>query len=158
MNWSDLWMPYLVTHAITISLIVVCVVRPRIGKAAWGIIFVLAGLFNLVYGILKPEAYLGYGEHAVGLYQKFIYGAFSSHTSLFISLIAVGQILVGILLFTRGRPFLLGISGGILFLAAIAPLGVGSAFPSTLLMALGLIILYSRLRKVNGMDSETQVK
>ena len=147
MNWSDLWMPYLVTHTITLSLLFICHKRPRIGKTAWGVIFVLAGVFNLIYGNVKPAAYLGYGEHALGLYQRFIHGAFSTNTGLFISLIALGQVLVGILLFARGMPFLVGILGGILFLLAIAPLGIGSAFPSTLLMALCLIILYVRLKK-----------
>ncbi len=148
MDWSDLWFPYLVTHTITISLIVICLKRPRIGKIAWGVIFLLAGVFNLIYGNLRPEAYVGYGENAVGLYKNFIFGAFRSHTELFISLIALGQILVGVLLFMRGKLFLLGILGGILFLAAISPLGVGSAFPSTVLMALCLLILYLKLKKV----------
>jgi hypothetical protein len=147
MNWSDLWIPYLVTHTITLSLIFICFKWPKVGKTAWGVIFALAGIFNLVYVNVTSGAYLGYGEYAVGLYRRFIYGAFSSHTVLFVSLIALGQILVGILLFTKGRLFLLGIAGGILFLVAISPLGAGSVFPSTLLMALSLAILYSRLRK-----------
>jgi len=43
--------------------------------------------------------------------------------------------------------FLLGILGGIIFLVAISPLGVGSAFPSTLLMAVSLVLLYLRYKK-----------
>ncbi|MBC7339277.1 MAG: hypothetical protein H5U04_05385 [Firmicutes bacterium] len=44
------------------------------------------------------------------------------------------------------RRFLwLGVAGGIVFLLAIAPLGVGSAFPSTLLMAVALYLMWRRL-------------
>jgi len=78
----------------------------------------------------------------VGLYQKFIYGPFSSYTSLFVSLIALGQILVGIFVLLKKTFFLLGILGGIIFLAAISPLGIGSAFPATLFMVFSLVLLY----------------
>ncbi len=44
MNLPDYWFPYLVTHVITIVLVFVCFKWPRIGKAAWGIIFILAGV------------------------------------------------------------------------------------------------------------------
>lgn len=114
---------------------------------AWGIIFILAGTFNIYNGISNPQIYVDFGQSAVGLYQKFIYGIFSSYTSLIVSLIALGQILVGISLFMKRIPFLLGILGGIIFLVAISPLGIGSAFPSTLLMSISLVLLYLRYKK-----------
>lgn len=98
-------------------------------------------------GISNPQAYLGYGQGAVGLYQKFIYGIFSSNTSLIVSLIASGQIVVGIFLLMKKKLFLLGILGGIIFLIAISPLGIGSAFLSTLLMSISLVLLYLRYKK-----------
>jgi hypothetical protein len=55
---------------------------------------------------------------------------------------------VGIFLFRHGKLFLLGIIGGIVFLVAIAPLGIGSAFPSTLLMAFCLVLLHIRYKKI----------
>lgn len=147
MNIQDYWFPYTITHVITFALIFICTKWPKIGKVAWGIIFILAGIFNIYTGISNPHAYIDYGQHAVGLYRKFIYGVFSSYTSLIVSLIALGQILVGIFLFMKRTPFLLGILGGIIFLVAISPLGVGSAFPSTLLMAISLVLLYIRYKK-----------
>ncbi len=119
----------------------------QIGKVAWGIIFILAGIFNIYTGISNPQAYIDYGQHAVALYQKFIYGLFSSYTSLIVSLIASGQIVVGIFLLMKRTLFLLGIVGGIIFLVSISPLGVGSAFPSTLLMAISLVLLYLWYKK-----------
>jgi hypothetical protein len=101
-------------------------------------------------GNSNPQAYVDYGQHAVGLYQKFIYGLFSSYTSLIVSLIASGQIIVGIFLFMKKNLFVLGIGGGIIFLVAISPLGIGSAFPSTLLMSASLVLLYFRYKKARA--------
>ena len=147
MNLQEYWLPFTVTHVITLSLIFFCYNWPKIGKVAWGIIFILAGIFNIYTGISNPQAYVDYGSQAVDLYKKFIYGVLSSYTSLIVSLIALGQILVGIFLFMKRTLFLLGILGGIIFLVAISPLGIGSAFPSTLLMSISLVLLYIRYRK-----------
>lgn len=147
MDLQDVWIPYITTHVVTFLLIFICYKWPKVGKIAWGIIFILAGILNIYEGISNPETYVEYGQNAVGLYQKFIYGIFSSYTSLIVSLIALGQILVGAFLFFKGKPFLLGILGGIIFLVAISPLGLGSAFPSTLLMSISMILLYSRYKR-----------
>ncbi len=147
MDLQDVWIPYVITHIVSFLLILICYKWPKIGKVAWGIIFILAGIFNIYTGISNPEAYVEYGQNAVGFYQKFIYGIFSSYTSLIVSLTALGQILVGAFLLFKGKPFLLGILGGIIFLVAISPLGLGSAFPSTLLMSISLILLYSRHKR-----------
>lgn len=148
MNLPDYWFPYVVTHIITIILIIVCYKWPKIGKIAWGIIFILAGIFNIFTVVKDPQAYLSYSDHAVEFYKFFIDGVFNSFTIFIVSLIGAGQILVGIFLLRKGKLFLLGILGGIIFLIAIAPLGIGSAFPSTLLMAFSLILLHLRLKKV----------
>jgi len=147
MDSQDIWVPYIITHAISIVLIFICYKWPKIGKVAWGIIFVLAGIFNIYLGLTNPQKYVDLGQGAVGIYQKFIYGIFSSYTSLIVSLIALGQIMVGIFLFMKRMPFLWGILGGIIFLVAISPLGIGSAFPSPLLMVISLILLHIRYKK-----------
>lgn len=121
---------------------------PILGSLAGGCIFLLAGIFNMYSGIANPEAYVNiYGPLAIDLYQKIINGVFSSYTSLFVILIAAGQLLVGIFLLQKRTLFKLGILGGIIFLVAISPLGLGSAFPSPLLMAISLILLYIRHKK-----------
>jgi|Deesub1362B_J571_1020462.scaffolds.fasta_scaffold00006_289 hypothetical protein len=142
MNFSELWVPYVVTHLITFGLIFICFKWPKVGKIAWAIVFLLAGGFNLWGALTNPERYIhGFGPTAIGFYQRFIYGPFSAHPSLFIGLIALGQLLVGLFLMLKKPFFSLGILGGIIFLLAISPLGVGSIFPSTLLMAGSLILL-----------------
>jgi len=113
MDSQDVWIPYIVTHCFTFALIFICYKWPKIGKVAWGIIFILAGTFNMYTGNSNPQA----------------------------------QILVGIFLLMKRTLFLLGIVGGIIFLLAISPLGIGSAFPSTLLMSISLVLLYLRYKK-----------
>ena len=99
-------------------------------------------------GITNPEAYVNtYGPLAIDLYQKIIYGVFSSYASLFVILIALGQLLVGIFLLQKRTLFKLGILGGITFLISISPLGIGSAFPFPLLMSISLILLHIRHKK-----------
>ena len=143
----DYWFPYAVTHVLTFLMIIICYKWPKAGKVAWGIIFMLAGIFNIFTVIRDPQAYLSYRDHAVDFYRFFIDGVFSSFTVFIVSLIGAGQILVGIFLLRKGKFFALGILGGIVFLIAIAPLGIGSAFPSTLLMAFSLVLLHIRYKK-----------
>ena len=147
MDLQDNWIPIVITNTFAILLIFICYKWPKIGKVVWGIIFILAGIFNSYLVISDPEIYLNYSLGAVGIYQKFINGIFSSYTSLIVSLIALGQILVGIFLLMKRKPFFLGILGGIIFLVAISLLGVGSAFPSTLLMSISLVLLYIRYKR-----------
>jgi hypothetical protein len=147
MNWHENLFPLAVTNIIAILLIFVCYKWPKIGRVVWGIIFILAGIFNIFMVNKDPQAYLNYRDNAVEFYKFLIDGVFHSFTILIVSLIGAGQILAGILLLRKGKFFLLGILGGILFLIAIAPLGIGSAFPSTLLMAISLIVLYKRYQK-----------
>jgi hypothetical protein len=59
--------------------------------------------------------------------------------------IAAGQLIVGVLLMTRGWLFGLGGLGGIIFLVAIAPIGVFAGFPATLIMAAALFVTWYRL-------------
>ena len=148
MNFQDYWIPYVISHVFALLLIFICYKWPKVGKVIFAVGFILAGIFNIYTGMSSPEAYVNaYGQGAVALYQKFIYGPFSDYTSLLVSLIAVGQILVGIFLFMKRTFFLLGVLGGIIFLVAISPLGLGSAFPSTLLMSISLVLLHIRYKK-----------
>lgn len=148
MNEQNLLIPYLVTFSVTFLLIYICYRWPKMGKIAWGLIFILAGIFNIYTGLSEPQVYVEiYGETAVGFYKTIINGIFDSFTSFIVCLIAAAQILAGIFLLQKKRLFVLGIAGGIIFLLAITPLGVGSAFPSTLFMAFSLGLLYFRIKK-----------
>ena len=72
---------------------------------------------------------------------KFLSTAFIV-TVLVVGFIATAQAFIAVSLLLKGRIYKAGIIGGVIFLIAIAPLGVGSAFPCTLLLALALGMIY----------------
>jgi hypothetical protein len=120
----------------------------------FALIFLAAGLFNAYTALREPAAYHAYAEWAVlPFYRRFINGFFSEHTRAIIVVIAVGQLTIAALLTRSDRMRTIGVIGGIIFLAAITPLGIGSAFPSTVLMAAALILMQRRLSQ-QGVHAE----
>ncbi|MDH3430393.1 MAG: hypothetical protein OEM60_02655 [Gammaproteobacteria bacterium] len=133
--------PILITNGVAVGLILLALWWPRLTRALFAVIFFAASLFNAYTALTTPEAYLDYaGMAALDIYRDFINGPFRAHTQTLVYLIAAGQMFVGALLTQEGFLCRLGVVGGVVFFVAIAPLGVGSAFPSTLLMAAALLL------------------
>jgi hypothetical protein len=150
MHLQDYLVPFIVSNIVGAAFIFVCFKWPRVARYVWGVCFLAAGLFNIYSGWTSPQSYVEmYGKTALlSVYKDFIYGIFSDQTQIFVTLIASGQIAVGVLLFFKKIPFLVGIIGGIAFLVCISPLGVGSAFPATVLMAVSLFLLQRKMAKL----------
>ena len=144
----ELLVPLFVTNAFALATAGVCFRWPGVGLWVFRVVFIGAGVFNIRLGIIRPQTYVeGFGELAVfSFYRSFIHGFFQDHAVIIIVLISIGQMLVGFLLFTRDWSQRLGMLGGIFFLVAITPLGIGSAFPAPLVMAFALYVLDRRLR------------
>ena len=147
MRLQDYLIPYIISNVVSVLLIFICYKWPKIGKIVWGLFFFSAGIFNIYTAIRTPHVYAEvYGQTAIfSFYKNFIYGIFNELATLFVTLIGSGQIVVAILLFMRKSLFNLGILGGMIFLIAISPLGIGSAFPATLIMATSLFVLYKKV-------------
>ncbi|MDH4196407.1 MAG: hypothetical protein OEW05_03265 [Candidatus Aminicenantes bacterium] len=141
MRLQDMLVPYIVANALALVLLWLAAKKPKLARWVFGAIFVGAAFFNAYMAAKRPQAYVdSYGASAwFPIYREFIHGFFSRATALLVLLIAAGQAVCGVLLFTR-RSYKLGALGAVIFLLAIAPLGLGSAFPSTLLMAVGLVL------------------
>lgn len=139
---------YVVSNAVSLALVLSALKWPRVVRVLFVLIFLGAGGFNAFMALSRPEGYLVYGKWALlPAYRAFISGIFSRYTQPIVFAIALGQVAVAVLLAMKGRPLRLGVAGGIIFLLAIAPLGVGSAFPATLLLALALYLVWRRLPK-----------
>lgn len=139
-------MPYLMTNAVSLALVFLAFKRHRLTRLLFILIFLLAGLFNIYTAFNDPDSYLDYGDMAVlSFYRDFIHGYFTENTQLIVVAIALGQIAVAALLSAAGKLLHLGVFGGVVFFIAIAPLGVGSAFPATLIMASALILMQYRI-------------
>lgn len=148
---SDYLGPYIATNLVSIGLILLAIKRPGIARSIFVVVFLAAGAFNIYTALTEPEAYLSYGDLvAFTFYRDFINGFFSRHTREIIVAIALGQLSIGFMLTRTERIRDAGVLGGIVFLVAIAPLGIGSAFPSTLLMAGALVVMWRRLEIQKG--------
>ncbi len=84
----------------------------------------------------------------LNIYQNFIYGFFSEYTIPLVLLIALGQLGIAVFLAFGGPLLTVGVFGGIVFLLAITPLGFGSGFPCTLILALALGVMLWKLRRL----------
>jgi hypothetical protein len=85
-----------------------------------------------------PQFYIDYADLTFSdIYKQFILDWFSNHITVVVGFIATCQALIAVAMLLKGWIFKLGAIGAIIFLLAIVPFGVGSAFPS-LVMALAL--------------------
>jgi hypothetical protein len=125
--------------------------RPLLGRFLYLALFVWACGMNFWTAAVRPGAYLEYGPLAVlGAYRDFIDGFFAQHVAAFVMLVAACQGFIAFGLAVGGPLARIGLVGAVGFLLAIAPLGVGSGFPSTLLMAAGAIVLLRRPDALEG--------
>lgn len=134
--------PFLVSNLAAL-LLALCSRRwPTMGRLVFALLFAGACWFNLIRGLQSPEVYLSFADFTfMPPYRNFINGLFSEHILLFVSLIAVCQALIACGLLLKGILFRTGCIGAIVFLTGIAPLGMGAAFPSSLIMAAGIWFL-----------------
>jgi hypothetical protein len=117
--------------------------RPRIARLLLFLLFGWAAFTNWNMAMNSPQEYVSFADLAfLGIYKRFINGWFSQHGALMIAAIAIGQLLIALAMLWKGWLFKLGSIGGIIFLVAIIPLGVGSAFPFPIITALAFYILY----------------
>ncbi|KAA5539950.1 hypothetical protein [Adhaeribacter rhizoryzae] len=133
---------YLISNAVAILMLISAWRWPRVGRLMFLMLFAWACWINWKTVLSAPEVYLDYADLTLSdLYKKFITGWFSEHIQLVVGFIATCQGLIAVSMLLRGKVYTIGLIGGIIFLYAIIPFGVGSAFPATLIMALAMVVL-----------------
>ena len=136
---------YIISNILAIIFFIAAFKWPRICRLLFFILFAWASWINWNMAINNPKDYLNYADLAfLEIYKTFILGWFSDHTQMAVGLIATGQALIAISLLLKGTIYRLGLIGGIMFLIAIIPLGIGSAFPCTLLLAISLGLMHNQ--------------
>jgi len=139
---SEFLVPNLVSNIISAALVFTAVRWPRVTRVMFVVMFLVAGLFNAYTAVTDPEAYLAYADMAVlDIYRNFITGYLSGHVEEIILAIALGQLGVAALLCGSKHILNIGVGGGVIFFVAIIPLGVGSAFPASLLLAVAIVLM-----------------
>lgn len=118
---------------------------PVLARVLYLALFAWACITNFWTVAQRPHVYVEYAPLAVlDVYRTFITGFFAQHTQPIVMAVAACQGLVAFGLAMGGLLARVALVGTAVFLVAIAPLGVGSGFPSTLLMAAGALVLLRR--------------
>lgn len=139
-NWI---LPYAITNAGMLLLAFICWRWKGAGRILFVLLFLGAAGVNAVTALYRPADYLAFAYTTwVEAYRAFILGFFGRHVAVLVSLIAAGQFAIAILLAGKGWLVRAGLAGAMVFFAAIAPLGIGSAFPSTLIAAYAAVLLW----------------
>jgi hypothetical protein len=134
--------PHLVSIAIAILMALAAWKRPSLGRGLFAVLFLWASLVNGRLAIRDPAAYLEYANLTESpVYRGIIEGPFARHITGYVMVIALGQLCIAIGMLLRGLLTRTACVGAIIFLVAIAPLGIGAAFPATLIMAGGAAVL-----------------
>jgi hypothetical protein len=142
---KEWWFPYAVSNIVGVVLIWAALKKPIWCRMFLAAFFLWASCFNFTTAITNPTIYLTYAKlDALLLYRDFINGFFSKHITVIVCLIAIGQFKIFLGLLLNKIWVKLGIIGGIVFGLAIAPLGVGSGFPTTVSMAVAFFILLNK--------------
>ena len=143
MSEHALWIAYGISNIVALLLLWSAWKNPVLARILFSILFGWAAWANTRMALLNPEDYLGYAEYTwSGWYRDFITGFFAQHIQPMVLAIAAGQACIALGLLGAGRIFRMACAGGIVFLLAIAPLGVGSAFPFSLIAGAGLWLLF----------------
>ncbi|MCW5946385.1 MAG: hypothetical protein KIT74_05075 [Fimbriimonadales bacterium] len=142
--------PYAISNAIALSLLIVAFKWPNVSRWGIAITYLWAAPFNSWIALTNPEQYQGFAELAlVPWYCEFIEGPFGENATAFLLLIALGQAVIFITMALGGKYLRVGVIGNCIFLSAIAPLGVGSAFPFSIIVSIASIIVLLKLKPKN---------
>jgi hypothetical protein len=140
-NDTYLWM-LIGANIIALLMLVAALYRPAIARLSFFLLFAWASWMNWTTSHQSPTVYLEYAELTWSdWYKTIINGWFARHTGTAVGIIAVCQALIAISMWGWGWFFLTGAVGAIIFLLAIVPLGAGSGFPCTLLLAIAMGLL-----------------
>jgi hypothetical protein len=135
-------LPLIVSNVFAIFQLAAARKWQKLARWSFVLLFAWAACTNWIISQNTPSVYLEYGELTWSdLYRRFINGWFSRNIQLSVGVIATGQALVAVGLAMKRPWFRIAGSGGIIFLLAILPLGIGAGFPCTAIMALALLLL-----------------
>jgi len=134
---------YLVTALASVGMLLFAWRWPRPARLVYAALFLVAGIFNIWTALRTPHVYVeGFAPLAFPPMREFIERVVSLAPDVFVITVAIGQVIVAIALALGGAVLLwFGVVGGAFFMVAISWLGVGAAFPTNLVLAIGVLLL-----------------
>lgn len=136
-----LWIIYIVANLIGLLILWAGIKKPRLARWLFFFLFAWAAGVNYTTANSYPEVYLTYADHSITIYSRFINGWFSKHVSVMVSFIAIGQVLIALGILLKGYWVKLACIGIMIFLIAIAPLGIYAAFPFSITVSLAAFFI-----------------
>jgi hypothetical protein len=126
--------PWSISNGVAIVLLLVAIWRTRLARLLFVLIFAWASWINYTTAHSNPAGYLDYATFTpFDSLKDFIMGWFQENIILMVSLISIGQGVIALGMLLKGWWVKLACIGVIIFLLAIAPLGIGSAFPFSII-------------------------
>ena len=133
------------SNVIAILILVAAIKKPKLARVLFVLLFAWACCINYTTVHNSPEAYLEYARLTpFDLMRNFINGWFTAHVTWMIMLISFGQGLIAIGMLLKGWFVRIAGIGAIIFLLAITPLGVGSGFPCSVIVAIAVYIILKK--------------
>ena len=140
----DYLVMYIVSNFVGLFILWMAWKSPKVARFIFFLLFTWASYINYTMAHNSPMEYLNYSSLSVKWYSDFINGWFAQNVTLMVSLIAVGQGLIALGMILKGWWVKLACTGTIIFLLAIAPLGVGAAFPFSIIVSLAAFFILKR--------------
>lgn len=141
-GYDSKWIvPYFISNLVAAGLLIASVMRPVFGRWCIVVLFVYAGIYNSWVAQTRADEYLHFADYClIPALADFIRGPFAANASALVQLIALGQLISAIFIAMKPPLRWFGVAGVVAFLAGIAPLGLGSAFPFSAIVSLACII------------------
>ena len=139
---QEFLMAYLGANAFALAVLALSFWRRDVARWIGAGVFAWAAVTNAAVASSSPAVYLDYATLTPSTwYREFILGWFSAHVQVFVFAIAAGQVVIAALLISRRSVHQwICAAGSWIFLAAIAPLGIGSGFPFSLTFGVALLV------------------
>ncbi len=135
----------IISNVVAVLQLIAAVKWPLIARGSFFLLFAWACWTNWKISQQAPGFYLEYGDLTWSeWYRSFINGWFREHIKPAVGFIATCQGLIAISMLLKGWIFKIGCVGGMVFLLAILPFGVGAGFPCTAIMAIAMYILLKK--------------
>lgn len=137
---AELSRTWLLANAASLLLCVVAYLWPRAGRAVFAALFIAAAAGTGYLTLTQPWFFIDAPANAarLALYRDFILGFFSTYVVALGLVLAALLFLIGAMLVLGDALLSIGMTLGVVVLALLSPFGPLVAFPTPLLLALGL--------------------
>ncbi len=137
--------PWSISNGLAIFVLATSFRWTKLTRLLLFILFAWASWLNYTTAHKTPDFYLLYANFTpFDVYHNFIIHWFKSNIVTTVTLISIGQGLIAFGIILKGMAVKIACAGAILFFIGIAPLGVGSGFPATLIGAVATLLILKK--------------